>query len=444
MTGSTNLLGGVSSQALTLATAMPRIPSGLYLIHPGRTDALVMAFDGQMRALAGAADASREANTNMRGEKTEVPFGYRIDNGSAIIPVMGTLVSRGAFAGTMWGVTSYEGLRSEIRRAAADNRVTKIVLAVDSPGGMVSGIETVAEEINAAKKSKPVAAHIEGMAASAAYWIASQADQIVMTPLSEVGSIGVVSMHTDVSGALAGMGVKMTTIFSGAHKVDGNPYEPLPDSVRADMQADVDRLRVEFARAVATGRPGLATNGALATEARMYSSEDAIRLGLADSIGSLDNIVTISANITRRSMAEKMEIIPMVQEHTTTISNPTASVAASDPTGADTKARIKAIFALPEAEGRRAQTEKLAFETELSVEAIASILGCGAKEAIAPIAPTIPSVAERSASLASLGALGASGAPAPDAKKSLESSISAAWDKAISRRAALVARAAGR
>lgn len=254
------------------------------LCHPSRWLEVARAH-----SLAQAAALDPDADTRMRGEAT-VRGGYRVENGVAIVPLMGSLIARGAFFGASH-VTSYEGFRSEMRRAAADEKVRAIVLAVDSPGGMVSGIDAAAASIRAAREVKPVTASVEGMAASAAYWLASQTGDIAISSLSQVGSIGVVALHLDISKALADFGIAPTLIYSGARKVDGNPFEALPQEVRADFQADVDRLRLEFSRAVAAGRPQIKSDEAMATEARMFSGEKAVEANLADRVASLDEVI---------------------------------------------------------------------------------------------------------------------------------------------------------
>jgi len=260
---------------------------------PSTLGRLAVIRDANLAELLALA-AEPRADTTMRGERNpDAPWGsYRVENGAAIIPVRGVLVTDGAFVGGRWGVTSYEGLRAELRRAAEDPKVSKIVLAINSPGGMVAGIDSAAAAIGAARARKPVVAMVEGMAASGGYWLAAQAHEIVVSPLSEVGSIGVIATHVDASAALAGAGLDVSLIHSGAHKVDGNPFEPLPDNVRADMQADVDRLRNAFAAAIAAGRGArLSADAALATEAQVYPAAEAVRIGLADRVGTLEDVL---------------------------------------------------------------------------------------------------------------------------------------------------------
>ena len=120
---------------------------------------------------------------------------------------------------------------------------------------------------------------------SAGYVLASQADRIVLPRTGAVGSIGVVALHTDMSGALDQKGIAVTLIHAGAHKVDANPYQPLPQAVHDQMQHELEVVRSLFAETVAAGRGDRLTHeAALATEAAVFRGTDAIAAGLADEV----------------------------------------------------------------------------------------------------------------------------------------------------------------
>lgn len=137
---------------------------------------------------------------------------------------------------------------------ASDSEIGTIVLDISSPGGAVTGTAEAGDAIFAAREKKKVVALVNPLAASAAYWIASQTSQIVAIPSADIGAIGVFMMHADCSGLMEQMGVKPTFVFAGEHKVEGNPYEPLGDDARAYMQAEVDTIYADFLAAVARGR----------------------------------------------------------------------------------------------------------------------------------------------------------------------------------------------
>ena len=102
--------------------------------------------------------------------------------------------------------TDYASVRASVRRALADPSVRTVDLVIDSPGGSVLGLPETADVIHAANRVKPVRAFVTGIAASAAYWLASQASTITLTPSGEVGSVGVLDIHADISKALENSG----------------------------------------------------------------------------------------------------------------------------------------------------------------------------------------------------------------------------------------------
>lgn len=236
-------------------------------------------------------DASRFVGSSVGSDGTKYKP-YRVDNGVAMIPVLGSLVNRGAWLGARSGMTSYEGLGFQLDQAAADPDVKSVILDIDSPGGEAVGAFEIADKVRSLAKSKNVVAAVNGMAASAAYAIASAASRIVTTPSGVAGSVGVVLMHADYSHALHLKGIKPTLIHAGAHKVDGHPYAPLSEGVKTDFQAEVDQLYGLFVGSVAQGRKGKMTDASIrATEARTYIGAAAVAAGLADSIGSFESIL---------------------------------------------------------------------------------------------------------------------------------------------------------
>lgn len=210
---------------------------------------------------------------------------YPVVDGIAVIEIAGVLIHRGGWIGQSSGQTSYEGIAAQIEAAASDPAVRGIALEIDSFGGEVAGVFDLADRIRAIRGRKPVWAFVAEHAFSAGYALASQADRILLPRTGAIGSIGVVVMHADLSGQLDQDGVRVTMIHSGAHKVDGNPYEPLPENVQDDIQREIDVLRFLFAETVAAGRSGrMSQEAALATEAATYRGTDAVAAGLADEV----------------------------------------------------------------------------------------------------------------------------------------------------------------
>lgn len=214
------------------------------------------------------------------------PFAYA--DGVAIIPVHGSLINR---FGQSWGfVTGYNFITSQLRMALADDDVKAIILDCNSPGGEAAGCFETSDAIYEARGDKPIVAVVDSNSMSACYAIASAADKIVVTPTGSVGSIGVVAMHVSMEGMLEKAGFKVNLIYSGEHKVDGNPFQDLPDSVRADIKRGVDASRGKFASLVARNR-GLDVEAVLKTEAAVYRTEEALQLGLIDEVATPQNAV---------------------------------------------------------------------------------------------------------------------------------------------------------
>lgn len=210
---------------------------------------------------------------------------FALIDGIAVIEIAGTLVHRGAWIGQSSGLTSYEGIAAQLQAALADPGVRGIALDIDSFGGEVAGAFDLADRIRAARAQKPVHAFVAEHALSAGYALASQADRIILPRTGTVGSIGVVALHTDMSGSLEQKGIAVTLIHAGARKVDANPWQPLPEAVRDQMQAELENLRVLFAQTVADGRGmRLDTQQALGTEAAVFRGEAAVFAGLADEV----------------------------------------------------------------------------------------------------------------------------------------------------------------
>lgn len=242
----------------------------------------------QERVATPAARASILAGGLVEGARPPGEAPYPVMDGIAVVEISGVLIHRGSWIGQSSGQTSYEGIGAQIEAAARDPSVRAVALEIDSFGGEVAGVFDLADRIRALRSTKPVWAFVAEHAFSAGYALASQADRILLPRTGAVGSIGVVVMHADLSGQLDQDGMRVTLVHSGQHKIDGNPYAPLPAAVRDDIQREIDVLRFLFAETVAAGRAGrLSQEAALATEAATYRGAAAKAAGLADEVTDL-------------------------------------------------------------------------------------------------------------------------------------------------------------
>lgn len=216
---------------------------------------------------------------------------YRVVDGVAIIQIRGDLIHKLGTLDPWWWCTGYDGIAFKVGWALADPDVKGILLDIDSPGGMVDGCAACGDVIARAAKVKPVWAALSDTAYSAAFWLGSHATRILVPRTGGIGSVGVVTMHVDCSRALDEWGYTITVIHAGAHKADGHPYAPLPDPVLADITADLEMLRGQFAGAVAAGR-GMDLGAVLATEARCLLAEEGVSVGFADEILNPDDALS--------------------------------------------------------------------------------------------------------------------------------------------------------
>lgn len=212
--------------------------------------------------------------------------------GVAVIPLHGVIVPKAGLMSEVSGATSIEGFRSQFRGALAASDVSSIVIDVDSPGGMVDQVPEMAAEMRSSRGQKPIVAVANSEASSAAYWLASQADQFVVTKSGRVGSIGVFTAHEDESARAENQGVKTTLVSAGRFKTEGNPFEPLSADARAHLQSLVDDYYGMFVSDVAKGRGApvdSVRNGF--GEGRVVGASDSVRLGMSDGIGTLEGTV---------------------------------------------------------------------------------------------------------------------------------------------------------
>lgn len=223
----------------------------------------------------------------------------------AVIPIYGMIEHRASLFLDLFGGTSVEDVRASLRAAVADPQVSAIVLDIDSPGGGVAGITELAAEIRAVRGQKRIVAVANTTAASAAYWLAAQADQILATPSGQVGSIGIYSVHFDYSRALEAEGVTPTIISAGERKTDGNEFEPLSDQARSEMQRRADAFYSQFVGDVSKGRrTPTAKVEADYGQGAVFLAAAALKAGLVDGIGTLDDALKLASRPPSAHRAE--------------------------------------------------------------------------------------------------------------------------------------------
>ena len=229
-----------------------------------------------------ARDARRQAVTAAGG------------GGIAVLPLYGVITQRGNMVDDISGPGSMSTqlFAQALRQALADDSVSQILIDIDSPGGSVYGVSEFGDEIAAARTQKPVVAIANSLAASAAYWLGAQADELYVTPGGEVGSIGVWQAHFDYSQALAADGVTPTLISAGKYKVEGNPYMPLDADAQCFLQSRVNDYYSAFTKAVARGRgvPISQVRDGMG-QGRVLGADAALAENMVDGIASFDDVL---------------------------------------------------------------------------------------------------------------------------------------------------------
>lgn len=224
--------------------------------------------------------------------------------GVAVVPVHGVLVPRAAHLNACETMTSYEGLVAMARQATNDPLVERTVLDIDSNGGSVAGAFEAAAEIRKLAAIKPITAVVNFSAYSGGYLLAAACSDVVVSRTSGVGSIGVIASHLDRSALNEKQGVKVTTVYAGAHKNDLTPHEPLSEQslkVLTDLVNDGYEM---FVSAIADYR-GMSAAAVRATEAGLYRGEAAIRAGLADRLQAPQDAVDDIARAVADSRAQR-------------------------------------------------------------------------------------------------------------------------------------------
>ncbi|HAH2694584.1 S49 family peptidase [Escherichia coli] len=318
-------------------------------------------------------------------------------------------------------MTGYDGIVACLQQAMADSQVRGVLLDIDSPGGQAAGAFDCADMIYRLRQQKPVWALCNDTACSAAMLLASACSRRLVTQTSRIGSIGVMMSHVSYAGHLAQAGVDITLIYSGAHKVDGNQFEALPEEIRQDMQQRIDAARRMFAEKVAM-YTGLSVDAVTGTEAAVFEGQSGIEAGLADELINASDAISVMAaalnthdtggtmpqlTATEAAVQENQRVMGILtcqeakgREHLATMlagqqgmsveqARAILTAAAPQQPVASTQSEADRIMACEEAKGREQLAATLAAMPEMTVEKARPIL------AAAPLADAGPSLRDQ-------------------------------------------------
>ncbi|MCF6147279.1 MAG: signal peptide peptidase SppA [Candidatus Kuenenia sp.] len=245
--------------------------------------------------------------THLRGEKIDIKgvedrLGkklkseqkrYEINGNVAILPIEGVLAKKMNLFSEISGGTSTELIINDLKTILQDESVKTVILNIDSTGGSVDGTPELANAIFEARKKKKIIAHTSGNMASAAYWIGSAADAVVISSdVTQVGSIGVVATHVDKSMAEDMAGIKTTEIVAGKYKRIASQYAPLTQEGRQTIQEHLDYIYSVFIDDIAKFRD-VSVERVLTdmADGRVFIGKQAIKAGLVDGISTLEALI---------------------------------------------------------------------------------------------------------------------------------------------------------
>jgi signal peptide peptidase SppA len=335
--------------------------------------------------IAARENESPQAVAAKLGRNLQNTYSVTERDGVAIIPVTGPLFRYANLFTMISGASSYELIARDFTAALENPQIKGIILDIDSPGGEVNGVSELSNMVFAARGKKPVVAYASGDAASGAYWIASAADEIVVSETSALGSIGVVGMYQGKSGKSA-EAVEIVSSQSPHKRLD-----PTTDDGRSRLQIRIDSMADVFIETIARNRNVSAEN-----VQNHYGGGDvmigakAVSAGLADRVGSLEGLVAelsspkksphtegfFNAQNQPPSTQEKkpMDIETLKKDHPDLVATLMREGASAE------KKRLNDILCSEEAKGREKLAKEMALNTDIHAMEARQLLACAPVE----------------------------------------------------------------
>ena len=186
----------------------------------------------------------------------------------------------------------------ELKQYVKDSAVKAIVLRIDSPGGAVAPAQEIYEEVKKAVAKKKVLVSMGSVAASGGYYIASPATKIIANPGTLTGSIGVIMEVPNIEGLLNKLGIKTEVVKSGKHKDIASMFRGINKEEREILQGVMDNVHEQFIKAVAEGRKMLVDDVKKIADGRVFTGEQALKLGLVDELGNLEDTVQTAGKLS--------------------------------------------------------------------------------------------------------------------------------------------------
>lgn len=378
----------------------------------------VPAADGEAALLLKPQGFAANVKTDRFADKPYVVT----DQGVGVLGIYGALLQRYAFdMASCTSMASYQVIKQQHELMQADPDVKGILIEGDTPGGEVAGNFELARQWLGLRGNKPVWWHANEGTYSAGYSLAAATDRIVVPQAGSVGSIGVVMVHVDQSKRDERMGLAYVFIYAGARKVDFNSHAPLGKKAQELATAEVLRLYDMFTGHVAAAR-ALDVQAVIDTEAGVFPANEAKQLGLIDAVASFDETLAeltdyVASKAASAGFATAGGLAARHNHGGTEMSNPTgaaptptAAIPSAPPAGMPEaevqqreataraagataeRTRIGAILNHEAAAQRPKLARKLAFDTDMTADAAASVLGAaGVEQSAEPAKPAAAS-----------------------------------------------------
>jgi signal peptide peptidase SppA len=253
-------------------------------------------------AVSAGMERGLEYRASMDSNMPSMPSLWGKQDGVAVVDISGSLVSGSAGWGRFFGVLGYDDIRQAIVEAASDVEVKSIMLHVNSGGGAVAGADDLGKFIAKVNTIKPIAVYTDGMMASAAYWIAAGASNLMASSTAIVGSLGILSVHTERSAQLKADGVAVTVVRAGKYKALANSVEPLTEAALAEVQGQVNDLYDIFMAHVATSRGvTVSTADSQMGQGKEFLGKAAVTANLIDKVATYDQALIATKKLDKAS-----------------------------------------------------------------------------------------------------------------------------------------------
>jgi signal peptide peptidase SppA len=223
---------------------------------------------------------------------------YRAEGNTAVIGVKGPLVNSDAWYVKFFGQVGYPHIIDQLLRAYSDPAVTNVLIDANTPGGAVNGITAVTDAITAVSAFKPVSTYADGLLCSGGYWLAASTENIMVSDLTEAGSIGVIMTHLEYSKALEKQGITATVVREGKYKALVSAYEPLTAEALSQIKHSMGVIYDAFIAHVAYGR-NVSAEYADKTmgEGRTFWGAEGLAVRMVDAVGDFSRAVAFSRHL---------------------------------------------------------------------------------------------------------------------------------------------------